>query len=211
MGSVKWNIDNFPLFCYYMNIMYQGFNYSKYLMRRVVLTIMGKWSIYDSSKNEVFYCEQKWSLRTDIHIYSDKSKQNEVLIAKTRQIIDFSAAYDITVPQTNEKIGTIKRKGLKSLLRDKWIIMDKNEQEIGTVIEDNLVLSLARRLLLDWLLPKKYSIFIGDVQVGFFKKHFNPIVWKTTIDFSQDVRNLLDKRVGIALALIICAIGERAN
>jgi len=191
--------------------MYQGFNYSKYLMRRAPLTIMGKWSIYDPSNNEVFYCEQKWSLKTDIHIYSNKTKQNEVLIAKTKEIIDFSAAYDIIDIESDEKIGAVKRKGFKSLLRDEWIIMNKDGQKIGIVIEDNLVLSLLRRSFLDWLLPKKYYIFIGDIQIGFLQKHFNPFIWKTTIDFSQDIRGLLDKRAGIALALIICAIGERAN
>ena len=191
--------------------MYQGFNYSKYLMRRAPLTIMGKWSIYDPSNNEVFYCEQKWSLKTDIHIYSNKTKQNEVLIAKTKEIIDFSAAYDIIDIESDEKIGAVKRKGFKSFLRDEWIIMNKDGREIGRVIEDNLVLSLLRRSFLGWLLPKKYYIFIGDIQIGFLQKHFNPFIWKTTIDFSQDVRNLLDKRVGIALALIICAIRERAN
>lgn len=193
--------------------MYQGFNHSKYLMRRAVFAIMGKWSIYDPYKNEVFYCEQEWSLRTNIHIYSDKTKQKEVLTAKTKEIIDFSAAYDVTDPQTGEKVGTIKRKGFKSFLRDKWIILDKNNQEIGTIVEDSLALSLIRRfiIVLGWLFPPKYNIFIGDAQVGFLKKHFNPFIWKTTIDFSQDVRNLLDKRMGIAMALIICAIGEKRN
>ena len=138
--------------------MYQGFNYSKYLMRRAPLTIMGKWSIYDPSNNEVFYCEQKWSLKTDIHIYSNKTKQNEVLIAKTKEIIDFSAAYDIIDIESDEKIGAVKRKGFKSLLRDEWIIMNKDGQKIGIVIEDNLVLSLLRRSFLDWLLPWAWDI-----------------------------------------------------
>ena len=189
--------------------MYQGFEHSKYLMRRAVLTIMGKWSIYDPLDNEAFYCEQEWSLKTGLHIYSGKDKQNEVLTAKTRQIIDFSAAYDIVDPQTDEKIGAVKRKGWQSLLRDEWIIMDRNDREIGALKEDNIFLALVRRFKLDWLLPKKYVVSIGEVPVAVFRKHFNPFVWKTSLDFSQDTRKLLDRRIGIALALLICAIGER--
>ncbi|MCD5397018.1 MAG: hypothetical protein LRZ96_00255 [Candidatus Pacebacteria bacterium] len=189
--------------------MYQGFNHTKYLMRRKWFAIMGRWSIYDPNQNEVFYCQQKWSLKTDIHIYSDKTKQNEVLVAKTKQIIDFSAAYDISDPKVNEKIGAVKRKGLKSLLRDEWIIMDKYDKEIGLIKEDSLSLALLRRFFLNWLLPKRYSILIGNTLVGTLRKHFNPFVWKTTINFSQDQAGLLDQRIGIALALLVCAIGER--
>ncbi len=189
--------------------MYQGFEHSKYLIRRAVLAIMGKWSIYDLSNNEVFYCEQEWSLKTGLHIYANKDKQNKVLTAKTRQIIDFSAAYDILDPETNEKIGAVKRKGWQSLLRDEWIIMDKNDREIGFLKEDSIFLALVRRFKLDWLLPKKYVVSIGEVPVAVFQKHFNPFIWKTSLDFSLDTRKLLDKRTGIALALLVCAIGER--
>lgn len=190
--------------------MYEGFNYAKYLMRRKVIAIMGRWSIYDERDNEVFYCEQKFSLKTNLHVYTNKNKHEEVLTAKTKEIIDFSAAYDIFDPKTNEKIGAVKRKGWKSLLKDEWIIMDKYDRDIGLIREDDL--ALLRRLFgsfFDVLFPKKYLLFIGEALVGVFQKNRNPFVWKTSIDFSQDVRNLLDKRIGIALALLMCAVGER--
>ncbi len=175
------------------------------------MAILGQWSIYNPYENIVFYCEQKWSLKTDIRVYSDKNKQNEVLSAKTKQIIDFSAAYDVWDPITNEKIGVLKRKGLKSFLRDEWIIMDKNDKEIGVIKEDSMFFALLRRSFLGWLLPKKYFGFIDNTPVCVFKKHFNPFVWKTSIDFSQDVNNLLDRRIGIIAVLLICAIGERTS
>ncbi len=190
--------------------MYEGFNYAKYLMRRKVIAIMGRWSIYDERDNEIFYCEQKFSLKTNLHVYTNKNKHEEVLIAKTKEIIDFSAAYDILDPKTNEKIGAVKRKGWKSLWKDEWIIMDKDDRDIGLIKEDDL--ALVRRLFssfFDILFPKKYFVFIGGTPVGVFQKNRNPFVWKTSLDFSQDVNNLLDKRIGIALALLMCAIGER--
>lgn len=191
--------------------MYQGFNYSKYLMRRKMIALMGRWFIYDERGNEVFYCEQKFSLRTDVRVYTNKNKDEEVLTAKTKQIIHFSAAYDILDPKTNEKIGAVKRKGWKSLLKDEWIIMDKHDRDIGLIREDSMLLALLRRGpgWFNFLFPKKYFIFIGETLVGVFQKNRNSFIWKTSIDFSQDVRNLLDKRIGIALALLICAVGER--
>jgi hypothetical protein len=179
-------------------------------MRRKVIAIMGRWSIYGEYNNEVFYCEQKFSLKTNLHVYTNKNKHEEVLVAKTKQIIDFSAAYDILDPRTNEKIGAVKRKGWKSLWKDEWIIMDKYDRDIGLVREDNL--ALPRRLSGSFsklLFPKKYFVFIEETPVGVFQANRNPFVWKTSIDFSQDARNLLDKRIGIALALLMCAVGER--
>lgn len=176
-----------------------------------MLAVLGKWSIYDPYGNVVFYCEQKWSLKTDIRVYSNESKQNEVLSAKTKQIIDFSAAYDIWDPTTNEKVGVIKRKGWGSMLRDEWIIMDKNDKEIGVVREDSMFFALLRRFYLGWLFPKRYFGFINQTSVCIFKKHFNPFVWRTSLDFSQDMNNLFDKRIGIMAGLLLCAIGERAN
>jgi uncharacterized protein YxjI len=190
---------------------YEGFNDTKYLVRAKVLTIMNAWTIFDSKKNEVFYCKQKFSFKTDIHIYTDKSKVKEVLIAKTDSIIDFSAHYNIIDSETREKIGAVKRKGIKSLLKDEWVIMDKNNIKVGLVKEDNTAMALLRRVLPAWLVPKRYSLFIGETQVGLFKKHRNPFIWKTSIDFSQDIKNLLDRRMGIAIALLLCGIGERKN
>ncbi len=196
---------------------YIGFGHTKYLMRAKVFTIMNAWSIYDPNNNEVFYCKQKFSLKTDIHIYTDKSMKEKVLIARTKQIIDFSAAYDIIDPKTDSKIGAVKRKGWKSLLRDEWIIMDKNNTEIGLVKEDNSFLALLRRWLplFDFLSPKKFILSIGEENnfsfVATFQKNRNPFVWKTSLDFSQDMGNLLDRRMGIAIALLLCGVGEREN
>lgn len=190
---------------------YIGFSHAQYLMRAKVFTIMNKWSIYDPNNKEVFFCKQKFSLKTDIHIYTDKSMSEEVLIAKTKEIIDFSATYDIIDPKTNTKIGAVKRKGWKSLLKDEWIIMDKENIEIGFVKEDNMAMALLRQFLPGWLLPKKFLLSVGGTQVGFFQKHRNPFVWKTTLDFSQDTANLLDRRMGIAIALLLCGVGERED
>ncbi|NIA15532.1 MAG: hypothetical protein GWP08_15830 [Nitrospiraceae bacterium] len=55
--------------------------------------------------------------------------QTELLCIQARSILDFSAAYDVVDSTTGEKAGALKRKGLKSILRDAWIIMDADDRE----------------------------------------------------------------------------------
>jgi len=130
------------------------------------------------------------------------------LFIKAKQIIDFSAAYDVIDPIHNEKIGSLKRKGFKSLLRDEWIIMNKFDKDIGKIKEDNISLALIRRLLLNFI-PQRFIGMINNKVVFQFKQHFNPVVFWMDLDFSPDVNNLLDRRIGIAASILLCAIEKR--
>ena len=84
-------------------------------------------------------------LREDIRVYSDENKSQEVLSIQARQIIDFSAAYDVVDTAMNQKIGTLRRKGWSSILRDEWQVLDANENQIGVLFEDSMGLALLRR------------------------------------------------------------------
>ena len=50
--------------------------------------------------------------------------QVELLSIQARQIIDFSAAYDVYDGSTGSKVGALKRKGMKSILRDECEIRE---------------------------------------------------------------------------------------
>lgn len=137
----------------------------------------------------------------------------EVLTIKARQIIDISAAYDVIDPTTNTtntKVGALKRKGLKSILKDEWIIMDAEDREIGFIKEDSTLLALIRRFLTN-LIPQKYYGELKGEQVCLFKQNFNPFVMKINLDFSMDRKGLLDRRLGIAGAVLLCAIEGKQN
>ena len=133
--------------------------------------------------------------------------RNEVLTIIARQIIDFSAAYEVFDPINNIKVGVLKRKGMKSIVRGEWIIMDAENREIGLIQEDSMLLSLLRRFLpLANLIPQKYHGVVNGRQVCLFKQNFNPFVMKINLDFSMDANGLLDRRLGIAGAILLCAI-----
>ena len=39
-----------------------------------------------------------------------------------------------------------------------------------------------------------------------FRQHFNPFVMKISVDFSGDEDEMLDRRLGIAAGILLCAI-----
>lgn len=194
-----------------------AFSHDQYLFRRKVFRIFGgEFSVHDPNGNVVMYSEQKsFKLREDIRIYSDRSMTNELLTVKARQILDFGATYNVVDPQTGAAVGALRRKGLKSLVRDKWLILDPEGQEIGTIQEDRLFLALVRRALsrgrgfLAGLLPQGYTISVGGEPVAFIKQHLNLFVLKYTLDLSKDYENRLDRRLAIATGVLLCAIEGR--
>lgn len=183
------------------------FHHNKYLVRRKILKILGAaFHIYDEQGNVVFYSSQKaFKLKEDIRIYTGEDMKAEVLRIHARNIIDFSATYDVIDPLDGTKVGALKRKGLKSVLKDEWIFFDAQDREIGLIQEDNMLLALIRRFLTN-LVPQNYDGFIGNEKVCDFKQNFNPFVTKITLDYSMDKKGLLDRRLGIAAAVLLCAI-----
>jgi hypothetical protein len=153
------------------------------------------------------FSEQKmFRLREDIRIFSDESKSQEVLSIKARQILDFSAAYDVMDTGTNQKVGALRRKGLQSLLRDEWEVLDANDNVIGKLFEDSMGLALLRRLVLGSWLPQNYDITVGAARVADLKQNFNLFRYELNLDFSMDAGHLLDRRLGIAAGILLATV-----
>lgn len=186
------------------------FEHSSYLVRRKFLQLFGSsFHIYDPQGQLVFYSRQKaFKLREDIRLYTGEDMATEVLLIKARQIVDLAAAYDVYDSGTGEKVGALRRKGLKSLFRDEWRFLDPDDQEIGVIREDGLALALIRRLLTN-LIPQSFHAEIGGRPVCSFRQKFNPFVYKLTVDFTADPGHLLNRRLGIAAALLLAAIEGR--
>jgi hypothetical protein len=183
------------------------FEHRSYLLHRQVFALTGKFRFFDPSGKLVMFSEQKmFRLREDIRVYSDESKQQEVLMVKARQIIDFSAAYDVVDSTTGEKVGVLRRKGWNSILRDEWEVLNAQDQPIGILFEDSMGLALLRRLLLGSLLPQNYDLTIGQTRVADLKQRFNLFRYELDLDLSMDTARQLDPRLGIAAAILLAAV-----
>ena len=183
------------------------FQHPNYLLKRQGIALTGKFRVYDPLGNLVLFSEQKmFRLREDIRVYSDENKTQEVLAIKARQIVDFSAAYDVVDAAYNQKVGTLRRKGLSSILRDEWQVLDVNDNVVGKLFEDSVALALLRRLLLGSLLPQNYDMTFGETRVADLRQNFNPFRYELNLDFSMDMGRLLDRRLGIAAGILLAAV-----
>jgi len=183
------------------------FQFPQYLLKRQVFALTGKLRFYDPQANLVLFVAQKmFRLREDIRVYSDESKTQELLLIKARNIVDWAAAYDVADPATGQKVGVLRRKGWKSMLRDEWEVLDVNDQPIGRLFEDSAGRALLRRLLLGSLLPQNYDMTIGETPVADLRQKFNLFAYQVVVDFSMDITGKLDRRLGIAAAVLLAII-----
>ncbi|HEY2884930.1 MAG TPA: hypothetical protein VGJ08_06925, partial [Rhizomicrobium sp.] len=116
------------------------------------------------------------------------------------------AAYDVFDAQTKEKVGALKRKGMASIVRDSWVVMDPDDQEIGKIQEDSVAMALVRRFVpFCNLIPQSYHLTNSEQeQFAEFRQHFNPFVQRLTVTVYEGcpVSKLLVLAAGVLLVAI---------
>jgi len=184
---------------------------STYIVRRKVLTLLGaQFHVRTADDKLLAFTQLKaFKLKEDIRIYADEAKKKELISIQARQIIDFSASYDVTdTAAGGVKVGALRRKGMKSILRDEWVLLDEFEKEIGIVQEDSTFVALLRRLLSN-LIPQSFHLKVGGQIVGRIHQNFNPFVLRLTVDLGEDRQKKIDPRLGMATAILLAAIEGR--
>ena len=182
---------------------------TEYTIRRKIFTFLGaKFHIYDAEQNLIGYCKQKaFKLKEDIRIYTDESMSEERISIAARKVIDFSAAYDVVDSKSGTKIGALQRKWWTSILRDSWLVLDENDNEVGSVVEDSTSMALVRRFVPGGkLFPQKFHMAAtgSDAVLAHFRTHFNPFVHKMTVTVEPECHfnPLLVLSAGLLLVVI---------
>lgn len=192
-----------------------------YTIRRQVFRLFGAgFDISGPGGAPVGYCEQKaFKLREDLRIFTDRTKSQELLRMKARQIIDFSATYDVSLP-TGEALGSLRRKGLSStLIRDSWEVLDANGYVIARLMEDSTIMAIGRRFLpaVALFFPEKFELRrvgpdgLPDKNaplIATFRTHFNLFIYRLSITIhSEDAA--LDDLMLLATGSLLAAVEGR--
>ncbi len=129
-----------------------------------ITTLASDFNITDRNGNYVAYVRQKmFKLKEDVIVFNDESKSQELFNIKANQWIDFNASYMMTDLVNGKKFGRLARKGVRSIWKSRYDIIDENDQPKYQINEDN-----------GWI--KVWDSFIGEIPIiGLFTGYFlNP-------------------------------------
>ncbi|GAB0157614.1 hypothetical protein CHRYSEOSP005_28930 [Chryseobacterium sp. Alg-005] len=129
-----------------------------------ITTLSSDFNITDRNGNYVAYVRQKmFRLKEDVIVFNDESKSKELFRIKANQWIDFNASYSLNDLVNNKNFGRLARKGMRSLWKSTYNILDANDQPQFIVTEDSA-----------WV--KFFDGVVGEIPViGIFTGYFlNP-------------------------------------
>jgi len=188
----------------------ERFGHETYTVRKKIFNFLSTgFHIYAPDGSLAMYSKMKgFKLKEDIRLYTDETLNTEVLTIGTDSVIDFSAAYTVKDATTGETVGALKRSGMKSILRDEWLIFNAHGEELGKIIEDSTLKALVRRFIdiASMFMPQKYHVEVNGQTICTMQQNFNPFVMKLVVDFTPDKANVLDPRLGLAATVLLCAI-----
>ena len=132
----------------------------------------------------------------------------ELINIQARNIIDFSACYDVFDSATGALLGSWRRKGFSSMLRDKWQLLDCYGNLVAELNEDNMFLALIRRFLCN-LIPQEYILGSSCAPLASYSQFFNPFVFKLAVRISPQCQ--LHPYLLLAGGVLLAAIEGRQN
>lgn len=103
--------------------------------------------VSDSEGKLVYYVKQKlFKLKESVVVYSDENQNKELYKINADRIIDFSASYFFTNAK-GDRLGSVRRSGMKSIWKAHYTILDKSDSAIMTIREENPWIKVADALL----------------------------------------------------------------
>ncbi len=175
------------------------FSHDRYTIKRPWLSIFGRrFHVYGSDGRLVLFVKHpifRW--RDEFSVFTDETQRVPVLTIKARQIIALDLAHDVYDARSGQLVGTLKRRGWKSIVRDHWDILDEQNQPVGAIEEQGN--ALLRRFIP--LLTSKHSIMLGVAEVARLTQIFRFFVKEFSLDLSMG-RGLIDPRFAVACALL---------
>lgn len=142
-----------------------------------LLALASQIYVRDANGNLLGYVKQKLlKLKEDINVFADESQTTVLYNIKADRVIDFSARYTFRDGMGNV-IGSIKRKGMRSIWKANYEITDAADNHILNINEEN-----------GWV--KVIDSVVGELPViGMFTGYlFNPTYMLTKVDGTQLAR-----------------------
>lgn len=144
-------------------------------------------------------------LREEFKVFADEAQTRPLLTIKSKQVIAINFSFDVTDEMSGRVLGTVQKRGFKSIVRDKFLILDPEGVEIGYMEEQGA--SILRRFIP--LLTSKHAIVMNGAQVAFVRQKFRFFTKEFDVEMTAGT---IDPRFVLACALLaLIAEARREN
>ena len=116
---------------------------------------------------------------------------------------------EVTDPVTSQKIGGVGG-DWTNFFEDAWGIVDVEGKPVCKLRESSTKRALLSELT-DGLIAKKINYVIGEDIVGELRQKKVFIGAQLLVDFSKDIANRLDRRLGLVAAIVVAAHQARTE
>jgi hypothetical protein len=184
--------------------MQPAFSETGFVLKRYGRVAAGRYRLHSVGHDEpLLFIEERaddLSPLSRAHVYEDEAETREVL---TLVDVESSGIEQAVVDaETGKKVGSI---GLAvdeagDFVIDTWVICDAAGKPVGKAlrkVSDRFV----ARVTPDSEPPQEMDIACGAVLVGQLRERTNVVGYQLAVDFSMDVARLLDRRLGLAVAI----------
>ncbi len=170
---------------------------SHYIIKRKFWSVFERvFRVFTGDGQLIMYIQHPLlKLREEFMVYADEAKTRPILRVKSKQIIAINFSYEVHDAATDALLGSVQKKGLRSIIRDKFHIFDANGVEVGYAEEQGA--SFLRRIFP--ILTSKHAIFQGTQQIAFIKQQFRFFTKEFTVDMQP---SSMDPRFVLAVALL---------
>lgn len=170
---------------------------SHYIIRRKFWSVFERvFRVFTGDGQLIMYIQHPlFKLREEFMVYADEAKTRPLLKVKSKQMIAINFSYEVFDAQTGALLGAVQKKGLRSIIRDKFIVLDPLGNEIGYAEEQGA--ALLRRFFP--ILTSKHAIFVGGQQVAYIRQLFRFFTKEFTVDTQP---TSVDPRFVLAIALL---------
>lgn len=128
-----------------------------------ITTLANDFTINDRNGASLAYVRSKiFKLKDSVEVFKDTTKKEVIYNINANKWIDFNASFKITEPN-GDQIGRIARKGMRSIWKSTYNVIDKQDQQLFTITEENA-----------W--TKFWDNMVGEIPIiGMFTGYFlNP-------------------------------------
>ena len=174
------------------------FAHNSYALVRPLFSWRRVYRVYAPDGSLAAFVEQPWfRLRTELVIHADEEQLAPILVIKNRRFAALNMEHDLFDPWSGQRLGVVRNRGLSSLFRDAWDILDADERLAGAMIEEGP--ALWRRIFR--FIPGRHRIELDGQTVARVHQVFHFFRREFVLDLLQ-VDDPIEPRFAIACALI---------